>query len=179
MSPEQMDGAAQPTSDLYSAGIVLWEMLASRRYHAGLELGLIVRRIKSEPAVSLRSLGLPVPAALDAIVLRALEKDPARRFASAREMADALRAMQLGATPVDVAAFVATFAGASLKKRASVIEAVTGSDTLKEAVAKPQHVTDAIPIATAPPAPQRASVPAESESRASRVPSLEMPCGAP
>lgn len=89
-APEQIaGGSVDRRTDLWSAGMVLWELLASRRYFGGADPAEIVRRITAEP-LSPPSTARPCPAALDATVVRALERDPDLRFPSAREMALAL-----------------------------------------------------------------------------------------
>ncbi len=97
LSPEQARG--EPTderSDVYSAGVVLFEMLTGRLPFEGDNDLAIALRHASEPAPAPSDVAAGVPPALDAIVGRALCKDPAERFATAREFADALRAVELG-----------------------------------------------------------------------------------
>jgi len=71
-------------SDLYSAGAVLFECLAGRPLFRGDTVGEVLRQHVTEPVPGLRSLGIPVPAALDQVVQRLLMKEPADRYASAR-----------------------------------------------------------------------------------------------
>ncbi|HEX2274531.1 MAG TPA: ATP-binding protein [Acidimicrobiales bacterium] len=70
-------------SDLYSAGVVLFECLAGRPPFTGDTVGDVLRAHLNRPAPSLRSLEVDVPRALDEIVQRLLRKDPADRYASA------------------------------------------------------------------------------------------------
>lgn len=89
-APEQVAGrAVDRRTDVWAVGMVLWEMLAGRRYFEDAEPADIVRRIAAEPVPPPSSVR-PCPAALDAIVLRAVDRDPDARYASAREMALAL-----------------------------------------------------------------------------------------
>jgi serine/threonine-protein kinase len=94
MAPEQAFGLpAEPRTDLYSAGIVLYEMLTGRVPFDEPTPAATLRRQAYEQPPRLRAAGAPdVPAEVDAIVVRALAKDPARRFATAAEMAGAVRA---------------------------------------------------------------------------------------
>ena len=71
-------------SDLYAAGAVLFECLAGRPVFLGGTLGEVLRQHVTEPVPGLRSLGRPVPGALDEVVQRLLMKEPADRYASAR-----------------------------------------------------------------------------------------------
>jgi two-component system sensor kinase len=86
VSPEQaglIDSDVGERSDLYSAGVVLFECLAGHVPFRGGTVGEVLRRHLSQPVPSLRALGLPVPAALDALVRRLLQKDPRDRYQSA------------------------------------------------------------------------------------------------
>ena len=91
MSPEQAAGrSVDHRSDIFSAGIVLHEMLTGRRLFKG-ESDLETLRRVSETRVAPPSYAhASVPPELDAIVLKALAKEPSDRFQSAREMSEAL-----------------------------------------------------------------------------------------
>jgi len=91
MSPEQALGrAADPRSDLYAVGVILFESATARRpFEAGTLYELLKQHVECAPP-SPRSLRGDLPPAYEALILRALDKDPARRFQSARELAAAL-----------------------------------------------------------------------------------------
>jgi eukaryotic-like serine/threonine-protein kinase len=87
MSPEQAWGeAVDPRSDVFAAGIILWELLAGRKLYKPAEGERIIdlARIADVPALPPR--GLPREAELFAIVDRALQTDPKDRYASAAAM---------------------------------------------------------------------------------------------
>jgi serine/threonine protein kinase len=91
MAPERIkDEAFDGRSDLFSLGVVLWEILTGRRLFRGpTEADTLKNALQMRvPAPS--TLRPEVPAALDAIVLRALERDPEGRTPNGHEMADAL-----------------------------------------------------------------------------------------
>ena len=91
MSPEQVLGeGVTPGSDVFSVGVVMAEMLMGRRLFAApneLDVLLMVRDVNLG---RLERYGGHIPADLDALMKRALKKDPAERFTSAAEMRDAL-----------------------------------------------------------------------------------------
>lgn len=92
MAPEQvMSDPVTPRTDVFAAGIVLWECLARRRLVPGNSAAERLRALLELEVVAPSTFAPEVPAALDAIVLRALEKDPSRRFTSAKEMSSALQ----------------------------------------------------------------------------------------
>jgi eukaryotic-like serine/threonine-protein kinase len=105
-SPEQVGGGQMDRrTDVFAAGIVLWEMLTGERlfYAPGIADGETIGRIVTLPLRPPSSLNPHVPTRLDEIVLRALERKPENRFASARELACELEAAIDMASPSAIA----------------------------------------------------------------------------
>ena len=102
LSPEQAQGhAVSARSDLYAIGIVLYEMLAGRVPFDGESAVTIALKQVTEAPVPPSAYNAAVTGELDAVVLRALEKDPEHRFADADEFIAALEMVrgQLGEAP--------------------------------------------------------------------------------
>jgi serine/threonine protein kinase len=100
MAPEQARGEqVDARADVYSVGVMLYHALAGKRPFSGSDMGSRLRAILFEPAAPLSSHRSDVPPALVRVIERALEKDPARRFASAEEMQAALMQHVPGASP--------------------------------------------------------------------------------
>ena len=91
-SPEQARGEpARVQSDLYSVGVTLYEMLTGRTpFESDTDVGMAFKHINEAP-IPPRRLNPLIPPQLEAIVLRALAKNPAARYGAAAEMERALR----------------------------------------------------------------------------------------
>jgi serine/threonine-protein kinase len=91
MSPEQLSGAElDPRSDLYAAGVVLFECVTGRvPFEADTPWALVAKHLEEE-APNPRVLNPDVPQSLASVILKAMAKDPTQRYATAAEMHDAL-----------------------------------------------------------------------------------------
>jgi len=99
MAPEQLAGrTATPLTDIYSLGVTLFELLTSHRPFGGKTTPDLVYQMMSSPVPLPSALNGAVPPVLDAIVAKAMARDPAQRYRSAGEMAADLRRVERGAT---------------------------------------------------------------------------------
>ncbi len=91
LSPEQAQGMPlDRRSDVYSLGVILYEMLSGRPPFQGTSPAHVLVRVLQEEAEPLRKIAPSVPPDLETIITKCLEKDPARRYDSARALADDL-----------------------------------------------------------------------------------------
>jgi serine/threonine-protein kinase len=119
MAPEQI--RAEPVdrrADIYAASVVLWELVTGKRFldEAGSEAALVLATLTKEAAPP-SSVRAEVPRELDAALLRGLARAPGDRYATAREMAQALEKVQAPAAARDVARWVEAKAGEALRLR--------------------------------------------------------------
>ena len=126
LAPEQIGGDVSRRTDIYAAGLVLWEMLVAERPIDGdNEAEILTKALDPNiPRPSSRLSG--VPPAVDDVVMRAIAIEPEQRFGTAEEMAVALEAAVGGAgagvaSREEVGAWVGVMAGERLAERARVI----------------------------------------------------------
>jgi serine/threonine protein kinase len=122
MPPEQLSGGyVSRQSDIYAASVVLWEALTGRRLFDGeTEAIVLVRAIEGKidpPSTCNQQLDY----ATDGVVLRGLARDPADRFATARDMALAIEQTIGLASPYEVGEWVETVAAEEIARRARSI----------------------------------------------------------
>jgi serine/threonine protein kinase len=91
IAPEQVEGKkVGPATDVYGLGTILYSMLCRRPPHRGTNDPDTLRRVIADEPVPPRHGRPEIPRDLEAICMRCLEKDPARRYRSARDLADDL-----------------------------------------------------------------------------------------
>jgi serine/threonine-protein kinase len=130
MAPEQATSDhVDRRTDVYAASVVLWEILTARRlYTAETEMNLF--RAVVEGNVTPPSAVAPeLPPEVDALVMRGLARDPAARFATAWEMAEAAQRVAY-ATPGQVGLWVHELGGAALDARAARVVEIESSERL-------------------------------------------------
>ena len=97
-------------ADIFAMGIILFELLTNRRLFLGGTDVETVELVEKAEVPSVSRLNSDVPRELEKILVRALERDPRKRFASAQECSDRLAEWLFGAnlkvTPFDLASFL-------------------------------------------------------------------------
>ncbi len=91
MGPERFDGRSDRRSDVYALGATLYELLSLEPVFGEANRGKLIDRILHDPPTPPRKLDRHIPKDLETIVLKALAKEPARRYRDAAAMAEDLR----------------------------------------------------------------------------------------
>lgn len=110
ISPEQI--LAKPANrvmDVFSSGVVLWEALAGRSLFRRAAAADTIQAVLQDPALPPSKYNSVVPPELDAVVLKALEKDPADRYQTAAEFQEAIERFELADTRTVGALVAETF----------------------------------------------------------------------
>jgi serine/threonine protein kinase len=98
MSPEQISGkAVDNRSDLYSLGVILYELLVGQRPFVGKNLASLFKAITDHRIIPPIKANPSIPTGLNSVILKAIEKDPNRRFQAGAEMVSALNRHSSGA----------------------------------------------------------------------------------
>lgn len=146
MAPEQHRGDdVDHRADLWALGVVLWETLTGRRAFRGQTPDEVRERVLAGTLPPVREVATEAPAAVAAVVDRALSADPADRYASARDMGEALRRAVLADSPDErhqeqLASWLALrFGGEAAQERARRQKADVAAKALRDHV-----VTEAI-----------------------------------
>lgn len=162
MPCEQLRGGdVDRRADVYAAGALLWEMLTGRILFDGASEGEVVTRVLNDRIEAPSRLNSQVPAALDRITLRALARNPSDRFATAREMANAIEGALRVASQSEVVDWVQQVAGVTLAQRAERLRTMVESASDPETARIPSR--EPLPSSEQPPAvasaPRRAPWP--------------------
>ena len=129
MAPEQARGHkdVDRRADIFASGIVLWEVLACRRLFKGDGEADTLNRVMNEPIPPVRSAAPTIPASLEAVVAKALERDRNKRYATAAEFADSLerasRVVGALGTHKDVAQHLEAVLGTEISAQRDVVRA--------------------------------------------------------
>ena len=166
MAPEQLSGrGVTRRTDTFAAGIVLWELLTGRRLFRGEDDAQTLTRVLFEPVPRPSEVCADAPAALDPIAMRALDRDPTRRFATAHEMAAALEQAMTPATSRIVGEWVRNVAAEGLDERARRVREIEHRSPtarwLQRGDDSPRATKTGVSISIEPP-PARAAEPARA-----------------
>jgi hypothetical protein len=126
MAPEQiMRGQVDRRADVFAAGVVLWETLTCRRlFQASKNIEQAMSRVISAEIPPPSTFRPTIPRALDAIVLKAMDRDADRRFQTAEELAVALEEDVAVASPHLVKTWFGPLASPELVQRAELIRII-------------------------------------------------------
>jgi serine/threonine-protein kinase len=150
MSPEQLQhDPLDRRSDVFCVGAILWELLVGRRLFAGESPAAIAYAMVMEPVPAPSTLRADVPSEVERVVLRALARDPAQRFASADEMAQALEDACRPATTRKVQEWLRSTVAASLEVRAKTVAEIEAWVVPEERPAT-REALESILLSTAP-----------------------------
>ena len=150
--------------DLFAMGICIWELLAGRRLFQGDSDVEVLNHLLFEPIPRLRDAAPSVPASLEQVVMKALERDPNNRYSSAHEFADAIeRATKVLGGPGNhrtVASYLQKICGERIQRERGRI--ANGLPPTSESASTGSFKAIDFPSDNAP--PPRPSVPAPSPS---------------
>ena len=154
MAPEQLKSDhVDRRCDVYAAAVVLWEAVTRKRlYHADTDARLLTM-ILFEPAPSPRTVVPDLNVELERIIMRGLERDRDKRYATAREMALDLETCLPVASASAIGGWVERMAGDALATRARRITDIESSTSAPRFLAAAEAVTSSPAIATPPPPP--------------------------
>ena len=167
MSPEQARGEpVDHRTDIYSLGTMLYEMLAGRRPFTSENRLALLHEIIHGTMTPLRTLVPTLPEALSEVVMKALERDPKRRFQSMWELSSALKFASTGSSPTVSADTTSppVVTGRPSRRRALAVVAglavlvggVVGYQAWRSREAQPQPTASVMPAATVAAAPTTA-----------------------
>lgn len=156
MSPEQVQGlAVDARTDVFAAGVVLWEALTGRRLFFSPDSRDVVELLLHGEVPAPSSINPAISKELDGVVLKALQRNASQRFQSAHDFAEALREVAGEGSRREVAAWVTRLAAKGLAERLELLEAL-------EASAIHTQVAVPLPVVTAGSSPQAAPPPQEA-----------------
>jgi serine/threonine-protein kinase len=125
MSPEQLQGMpVDRRADVFACGVVLWEALTRRRLFVGEDASEVLRKILREEVPRPSEFVPELTADMDAVVLRALCKDPERRYQTAEDLAVDIENVIGLASANDVSAWIYSVAGEILTKRERLLQEI-------------------------------------------------------
>jgi serine/threonine-protein kinase len=148
MAPEQLLGQdVDRRADIFAAGALLWELSTGRRLFHGASEGEVLHRVLEDTIPPPGTYNPRVTPAFDAVVLKALERDPARRFETAEAMAHALEAAAPPVPMRELATWLRTTCAKPLAERATLLADVR-TGVVEGLGLVPQDLTTATAVET-------------------------------
>ncbi len=142
MAPEQVAGSPLDRSvDVWAAGVVLWELLTGRRLFRGESEAAILEQVRVAMIDPPGRFVPELPQALDDLILRALDPDPAKRPRTALELANALLAVTPRASAEEVGAWVRSRASESIDERARSVAEIPSTASRAQAAGRAEGTT--------------------------------------
>jgi serine/threonine-protein kinase len=158
MSPEQMRGeAVDRRTDVFAAGIVLWELLTTERLFGGEDEKTTIGRLLMGAIAPPGSRRADIPPALDEVVALALERDVERRFPDASTFLEALTAAAPPASADEVGRWVESLCASEIAERRRTIASVERDEDLESDAPRSEDATgsEAASVLAAFPGPPR------------------------
>ncbi|HEX4474021.1 MAG TPA: protein kinase [Polyangiaceae bacterium] len=142
MAPEQLQAkGVDRRTDVFAAGIVLWEALTGRRLFDAEHASEVLRMILSEEIPPPSAVVPSIARSIDEVVMKALSRDPDDRYATARAFGIAVEEAVQGASPREVGEWVEKVAGDTLLHRERAVAEMEATPTVSDA----SLVTDSSP----------------------------------
>lgn len=166
MSPEQLEGGdVDRRTDVYAAGVVLWELLTGQRLFEAAGEGAMHKRIAAGATTPPSAIARHLMPSVDAVVMKSLAVRPEDRHGSARELALELERVLPLASQREVADWVRDHAGAALARRAAAVARIESGETEAATTVRVSQArdADATDVATSHTAPRPSAPPPRRE----------------
>jgi eukaryotic-like serine/threonine-protein kinase len=152
MSPEQLQSqAVDARTDIFAAGIVLWEALTGKRLFYTSDSRETASRLLTSTISPPSSIVPGLPSEVDRVVLKALVRDPEQRFQSAHDFAEALRKATTEGSRRAVSDWVGRVAKDSLARRLDLLESLEASAIHAQASAIHAQASAVLPVVAGSP----------------------------
>ncbi len=132
MAPEQLSGEVSKRTDVYAAGVVLWEALTSKRLFQGVTEAQMLHLVMTAKVEAPSTINPEVPPEVDRVVLKALQRNAEDRYPSARAMASDLESALAPASAIKVAEWMQGLIGPTLAARVAAVSDIESNPSAAE-----------------------------------------------